>query len=185
MAAAEGQRGFTLGETLTALAVVGIGLSLAMPGLGSLTRGNHLAASVNQLVATMHVARSEAVTRNARVTVCASSDGSNCDGQAWEQGWIAFLDADADGEHSSSEMVLDEVSGLTGLAVRSLQFEESFTYESDGHVSASGRNGSSGAFSLCEPQAEEPARVIILRANGLPALSENPPRGSVAACPES
>jgi Tfp pilus assembly protein FimT len=37
----------------------------------------------------MHLARSEAVTRNARVAVCASDDGERCGDEPWERGWIA------------------------------------------------------------------------------------------------
>jgi type IV fimbrial biogenesis protein FimT len=179
------QRGFTLGEMLTALAIVGIGLSLAVPGLGALTRNNRLAESVNQLVATMHIARSEAVTRNAAVTVCASTDGVNCDGDAWERGWIVFLDADADAEHGSAEELLDAVSGLSGIAVRSSEFQEAFIYRPNGHVTTAGQTTASGEFTFCEPQADEAARVIMLRANGLPTLANAPRAGSPATCPTS
>ena len=179
------QRGFTLGETLTALAIVGIGVSLAAPGLQSVTRSNRQAVSVNQLVATMHIARSEAVTRNAPVGVCASSNGTRCDGTAWEQGWIAFLDTDGNADRAPSEALLDQVPGLTGMQVRSAEFERAFTYRPNGRAAATGQDASTGEFSFCEPGADTAARVVIVRANGLPALSDKRRDGSAASCAKS
>ena len=179
------QRGFTLGETLTALAVVGIGLSLAAPGLQSVTRSNRQAVSVNQLVATLHIARSEAVTRNAPVGVCASSDGTRCDGTAWEQGWIAFLDTDANADHTPSEALVDQVPGLAGMQVRSTEFERALTYRPNGRAVALGNDASTGEFSFCEPGADTAARVVIVRANGLPTLSDKRRDGSTAGCAKS
>lgn len=83
-----GQRGFTLGEVLTTLGVLGVSLSLVVPSLDSVTRSNLRAGAINALVATLHVARSEAITRNAPIVVCSSQDGLTCARVAWEAGWI-------------------------------------------------------------------------------------------------
>lgn len=77
-----------------ALAVVLCGLA-APPVQGLLSRYRTLseAHELNQLLL---FARSEAIRRGARVTICRStsfaSDRPNCDGERWDQGWIAFLD---------------------------------------------------------------------------------------------
>jgi type IV fimbrial biogenesis protein FimT len=43
------------------------------------------------LVASAHLARSEAIKRNADVTLCVSnSDGTDCGSGGWEQGWIVL-----------------------------------------------------------------------------------------------
>lgn len=179
------QRGFTLGETLTALAVLGIGLSMAAPGLQALNARNQEAVSVNQFVSTLHLARSEAVMRNARVTVCASSDGAWCDGRPWEQGWIAFLDIDANADRAPAEALLDQVPGLSGMQLRSAQFERAFTYRPNGRVTAAGQEAATGEFAFCEPGADAAVKVVILRADGLPTLSRTGRDGTVAGCPKS
>ena len=185
MAITTRQRGFTLGETLTTLAIAGIGLSLAAPGLQSVTRSNQQAVSVNELVATLHIARSEAVTRNAPVTICASSAGLRCDGDTWEQGWIAFVEDDADADHSPSELLLNQVPGLTDMQLRSTEFERALTYGPNGRVLTAAHDAGTGEFSFCEPGADTAAKVVIVRANGLPTLSDRRRDGSAAACPNS
>jgi type IV fimbrial biogenesis protein FimT len=179
------QRGFTLGETLASLAVVGLGLALATPGLKALSGSNRQAASVNQLVATMHLARSEAITRNARVTVCASSDGEVCDSTSWDKGWIAFLDANADQDRDATEQILEQVPALAGLQVRSAEFERAFSYRPNGRAVGNGPDDMTGSFSFCEPGADQATRVVIVRANGLPALVEAGAAGSAARCREA
>jgi len=184
MNAGRRQRGFTLGETLTTLAVAGIGLSLAVPGLQSLTHSDHVAASVNQLVGTLHVARSEAVTRNDSVTVCASSDGATCNGSEWEHGWIAFLDANADATHDPAELLLDRVGAVSALAVRSAELGGALTYRPNGHVTTATHDPAGGQFSFCESAAVLPARIVMVRTNGLPTLATGADDASRDRCPD-
>ena len=166
-----GQRGFTLGETLTALAVVGIGLSMATPGLQTLTRNNRQAVSVNQLVSTMHLARSEAAMRNARVTVCASSDGARCDGQPWEQGWITFLDTDGDGNRDAVRSIARSRAGIAGHAGALRGIRERF------HLSTRWPHCRRGSRYLCR-------RILFLR-NRAPRPRRASSSYAPMACPPS
>lgn len=185
MPTASRQRGFTLTETLAVLAVAGIGLSLAAPGLRSISAGNERAAAVNALVSTMHLARSEAVTRNARVAICASEDGERCGKEHWEQGWIAWLDDDADGARNAAEALIDRVPGVPGLELSSAQFERAFSYRPNGRAMGASPEESTGEFTFCEPGAATAARVVIVRATGLPALSDKSRDGEPADCRRS
>ncbi len=175
------QRGFTLAETLMTLAVASITLSLAIPGLETLTRSNAQAVSVNQLVSSLHLARSEAVTRNARVTVCASRDAEHCGGQ-WDDGWIAFLDDNADRQHDATESLLDRVPGLADMQLRSAEFARSFSYGSNGRITGEELGDSTGEFSFCAAGADTASRVVIVRATGLPALSDKGRDGAPVEC---
>ncbi len=73
------QRGFTLGELMVTLAVAGIAVSIAVPGFNNMMNNNRRIEAVNEFLSTMHVARSEAITRNVRVTVCPSASGDDCE----------------------------------------------------------------------------------------------------------
>ena len=69
-------------------------------------RNDRMTTEANDLVSAINLARTEAVTRAAPVSVCASSDGTSCSADTgWNKGWIVFLDygtpgtlTDADGD---------------------------------------------------------------------------------------
>jgi type IV fimbrial biogenesis protein FimT len=89
-------RGFTLIELMITLSLAAIILTLAVPAFRDIILNNRAAVQSNELVTTMNVARSEAVRRGARVSVCASSDQSSCTGGTnWAVGWIVFVDGAA------------------------------------------------------------------------------------------
>ncbi|MCC7259017.1 MAG: GspH/FimT family pseudopilin [Gammaproteobacteria bacterium] len=170
--------GFTLSETLAALAVAGIGVTLAAPGLQSLAARNRQATAVNQLVATLHHARSQAILRNRTVAVCASADGEHCDDQHWETGWIAFVDTDGDGTRSPDESLLEQAGSLPGLTLRSAEFAGGVRFMANGRPAGP----ASGEFTFCEAGATAADRVVILRPTGLPALAGHGRDGSIPGC---
>lgn len=76
-------QGFTLVELAVTLAVLAILVTLAVPAFTTLINGNRLTAQANELVADIQMARSEAVRRNQRVTLCPSIDNAVCSGTNW------------------------------------------------------------------------------------------------------
>ncbi|MCL4721738.1 MAG: GspH/FimT family pseudopilin [Gammaproteobacteria bacterium] len=90
------QRGYTLIELLTTVAVLGVVTALAVPNFRDFVRNNQATEEANALVGALALARSEAVTRGVPVTVCASADNETCsDANDWSTGWIVFTDATA------------------------------------------------------------------------------------------
>lgn len=87
-------RGFTLLELMTALTVIGILLTVGVPTFFDVVRDNRATANANELVSALSIARSEAIRRGVRVSVCRSSDGATCIG-TWSDGWIVFTDSAA------------------------------------------------------------------------------------------
>ncbi|WP_232207664.1 GspH/FimT family pseudopilin [Pseudoxanthomonas sp. J35] len=69
-------------ELIITIAVLAILLTLAVPSFTSVINSNRLTAQANELVADLQFARSEAVRRNQRVTVCPSVDSAACSGAA-------------------------------------------------------------------------------------------------------
>ena len=89
-------RGFTLVELITALAVLGILVALAVANFNDATLSARLNGFANSLVASAQVARSEAIKRNSTIRLCASADGATCAASGgWEQGWVVLTDDDA------------------------------------------------------------------------------------------
>jgi len=73
-------RGFTLLELIVAMSVLAIVVSLAIPMYGNIVAGNRTRAAAYSLVSALTLARSEAVKRNAAVSVLPFGAG-------WQAGW--------------------------------------------------------------------------------------------------
>jgi len=87
------QGGVTLIELMVGIAVLSILLLVGVPSFRTMAAANRLTTSTNDVVSAMALARSEAIRRGLRVTVCKSANGAACTtAGAWEQGWIVFVD---------------------------------------------------------------------------------------------
>lgn len=96
------QRGFTLVELMVAIAVLAILLGIAAPSFRDMTASSDLRSTSNELITTLAQARSEAIKRGGRVTVCMSANGTACTNVGgWEQGWIMFADDSRSGAAAS------------------------------------------------------------------------------------
>lgn len=89
-------RGVTLIELMTAVAVIGVLIAVAIPSFRTFTNDSRTTATTNDLVTALNLARSEALRRASNVVVCASSDQATCgDADDWVSGWIVFADSNA------------------------------------------------------------------------------------------
>ena len=86
--------GVTLIELMITISIAAILLAAGTPSFMKMLAKNKLEAQASDFVSGLNTARSEAVLRNVRVTMCRSSDGASCSGD-WEDGWIVFDDAGA------------------------------------------------------------------------------------------
>lgn len=111
------ERDFSLGELLATIAVAGVLTAAAVPTFQSVISESRQAAVINQLVATMHMARSEVITQNARVVICLATDGEACTADAWAGGWFSFVDRNdvltADPGAAQGEFTISGSRGVT------------------------------------------------------------------------
>jgi len=134
------QPGFTMVEILITLIIAGVLLSLALPSFQSLIGDNQIVSTTNEFVSSVHVARSEAIKRDARVGMCPSSDPLAANPvcsttAAWTSGWIVFVDDDEDGlRDSPGEELLQRMDQRSGgfVITPPTVFQNRVYFESDG-----------------------------------------------------
>lgn len=92
-------RGVTLIELMTAIFVLAILLGIGIPSFTNIMRNNQIAAQSTNLVQALTFARSEAMKRGLRVSICPAvmdeddPDDTVCsDTTNWSTGWVVFVD---------------------------------------------------------------------------------------------
>ncbi len=103
-------QGFTLVELLVTLAVAAIVLAWGVPSFIDFVKNNRLVGYANEFVAATHLARSEAIKHRRYGYICPSSSYASttptCDATTdWSNGWVVWVDDDADNAIDASEVL--------------------------------------------------------------------------------
>ncbi|KQQ60584.1 hypothetical protein ASF66_12580 [Pseudomonas sp. Leaf129] len=146
-------KGVTLVELVAVLAVVGILAAIAVPAFRAMLQEQRRQMIVSELVATLKMARTEAVVRHTPMVVRASDKG-------WGWGWKVV--PDRRGLPSSSSTVLRE-SVLDG-AIRiegNLWMRKEVRFNTFGAVAGVGGAGNPGTLFVCDRNNKARTRLIL------------------------
>lgn len=158
-------RGITLVELATVVAIVGITLSLAAPAFSKLMARNAMASSVNLFLAQLHLARSSAVTRERRITLCPADSPDKCsdDHRSWASGYLIFQDDNRNRELDGGEQVISyEERAMSDISiVSSSKHRNRISYRATGRAWFSNTT-----VRFCHPDYPELNRAIIVSNNG-------------------
>lgn len=103
--------GVTLIELMVGVAVLSILLALAVPSFQVQLASGRVSSAASDFYTSVNRARTTAISLGRRVTMCRSSDGSNCtqsSSSGWEVGWVIFTDLHHDGNDAAIDV--DETS---------------------------------------------------------------------------
>lgn len=111
--------GVTLIELLVTIALLGILSALAAPSFGDILRRQRVESMREEMIASLAVARVEAITRGQnvvllRTTPCAQAQTA----LDWDCGWTVFADLDGNGAIGVNEPTLHTVQGKPGTRIR-------------------------------------------------------------------
>lgn len=159
------QPGFTLIELLTATTVAALLLALALPGFRSLTDNRRLNTFSDELSVALNLARSEALKRADRVTLCpANAAADNC-GADWSGGWLVFAELDPPlAALNGRDEVLRHFPPLP--ARFSLSYSTAAGPATVLSYTAPGGTDRAGSFVLCRDARLEDARVVNVFLSG-------------------
>jgi type IV fimbrial biogenesis protein FimT len=174
--------GFTLIELMIAIALVAILLATAVPALDDFTNDARQTGAINDFIASIHLARNTAITTNARVTMCPSASGTNCEVTAWDRGWIVFGDLNSNGSLDVGETIVSASAAVEGLNIQSGEFPLALMYRPNGRAMTAALTGNSGEFSVCDFRGADHAKVILVELSGRPRMSEKKANGTPASC---
>lgn len=155
--------GFSLVELMVTIAVLAIIMAIAAPSFVSLYNSNRLTSQANEIIVGLQEARSDALRRNAAVTVCRSTDGLTCANSigAWEH-WITVDAGNAVVRHQSAKPPV----GITANVHR-------VVFRPDGLARAADGSLLDAAIAVCMPTSRpaENQRNITIRLGGRVAVT--------------
>ena len=169
--------GFTLLEALVVMALLGLMVSLAAPAMTALRQQHQLQAQAEGFFNSLVLARSEALRRQHRVTLCARATDSACDATGtWQQGWLVFVDANDNAQLDAGEALLEvhtAVPTVLSLTVTST-VRTYFSYNAEGRSATANGAFMAGTWRFCRPGTDAGWQVVS-NALGRPRLEKVTP----------
>lgn len=176
--------GFTLVELMVTIAIATILLVIAVPSFQTVINANRLASAANELVASIQVARLQAVRFDKRVELCLSTNANTssptcaADNSTTATGWIVFTDNDQDGTYSSGDDLLrvgTVNSAVQILGSSSLSGMVKVAFRSDGLARTTAGAILTGTIDMCivTTHPAENVRHVSIRSGTVAVSSYN------------
>lgn len=141
--------GFTLVELMITVAILVILLTIAVPNFGQFVQGGRMDTVQDRLVASLSLARSEAISSRRTVILCPRSANVNSCGDDWALGWSVIRDGAAIKVEEPPE------NGVT------LDADRSITFNTSGQVSVD-----NNCFTVSDGDATTEDRYVQVLATG-------------------
>jgi type IV fimbrial biogenesis protein FimT len=174
----ERKNGFTLIEMMITVAILAVVITTSAQSFSSLLGRNKMSTQAADFISALQYARSEAVKRNARVTLCPSADGNSCTTNGkWESGWLVFVEQKAteNGTHDGLDQTLRvgaKFSSDDTLRALNTNLSNYISFNSNGAARLTSGTTQAGLMAMCnDGQMDGTARAIAISQTGRARLS--------------
>jgi type IV fimbrial biogenesis protein FimT len=163
---------------MVTLSILGVLMSIAIPSFQSLIASSKLSSASSDFITALAQTRSSASRLGERVTLCKSSNGTQCSTTGdWEQGWIIFndptrsVDANVD-TGLPTETVITLSQAITGgIVIRGNSTVAQYvSYSSDGQSRAMNGAFQAGKIRICSTSNslsnDKRARDLVINSVG-------------------
>jgi type IV fimbrial biogenesis protein FimT len=148
-------RGLTLIELITVLAISSILGAIAIPAMSTFIQQQRLRTASHDLSHLIKTTRSLAISQHSRVTLW-NQDGN------WNQGLEVFSDTDGNGLRSSSESVLLRSADHSDISISgNFWVQDYISYIGNGAAVAVSGAFQVGTLTLCQAQQTTAYKLII------------------------
>lgn len=130
--AMKNQRGFTLVELVVTISVVAILAVVAFPSMRTFILNNRATVQANAFIASVNLARSEALKRQRPALVVAIAGGSA--GNEFVKGWKVFADSNRNGTEDAGEAISQSDGLAAGGSLNDQKGTGKIEFKQDGTV---------------------------------------------------
>lgn len=146
------------------LTIASILLTAAVPPMQDFITRNRMSTEVNTFIASLYLARSEAVKRMQNVKICPTTNYTSCTGDTnWEPGWMVFLDVNNDDIVTPGADVVLQQNPALPSRFKIIGNQQSFAYDSTGKLFNPGTNGN---YKFCDTDSVAQARKVTVSREG-------------------
>ena len=169
--------GYTLHELLVTLTLVSATTAVGLETWEMLQRARQT-SEINEFLALLAFARSEAITRRAHIVVCPSARGEGCltavgDHTAWHHGVLLFADTDGDLRLDEEEPILRRrTPAASGLVIKTSPTRTRLVYQPQGTA-----GGTNMTFTFCDRRGTPFVRYLVVSNTGRARVTNTPPDG--------
>ena len=166
--------GISIVELVVSLAVVSILATTGVPAFSSFIQSNRLTETSFDMLATINLARTEAVKRRTRVVLCRSADPTSttpsCGGSAntWTTGWLVFASGDSNNDYDAGADTLLGIGLVDSpnlTVITNSTSNNNLEYNSDGTTN---EGGGTARFAVCDKRGGAKGRQINIPPHGRP-----------------